>query len=241
VRLGQPTPRGGDFGDCELCLRRHFECSRCSAAPDEHPVRQVPEGDGGFVHRRDFAERRRADDGGGLNIGAFRVDAIGWSVDVGFGTVCSMPEFVPADFAVPSGLVGDGFRLSPLLPEHNEKDYRAWTGSVDHIHATPGFADGKWPKEMSLEENLGDLRRHADDFEARRGFTYTVLSPDDEVIGCVYIYPPEASGFDVKVLSWVRGDHRHIDALLHDAVRAWVSQRWPFTAVDYASRPGSGS
>jgi hypothetical protein len=32
--------------------------------------------------------------------------------------------FVPADFAVPDGLVADeGFRLAPLGPQHNEADY----------------------------------------------------------------------------------------------------------------------
>jgi hypothetical protein len=29
---------------------------------------------------------------------------------------------------------------------------------------------------MALEDNLGDLRRHAGDFAARSGFTYTVLA-----------------------------------------------------------------
>jgi hypothetical protein len=42
---------------------------------------------------------------------------------------------------------------------------------------------------MSLDENLRDLRRHADDFQRRVGFTYTVLDDEDRVIGCVYIYP----------------------------------------------------
>ncbi len=42
---------------------------------------------------------------------------------------------------------------------------------------------------MSLEENLVDLERHARDFVDRTGFTYTVLDPDDDVIGCVYLYP----------------------------------------------------
>ena len=44
---------------------------------------------------------------------------------------------------------------------------------------------------MSPADNLRDLRRHAQDFAERRGFTYTVLSTGTgEVIGCVYIYPP---------------------------------------------------
>jgi len=47
--------------------------------------------------------------------------------------------FVPDDFAVPTGLVAPSFRLEPLGREHNERDYAAWTSSIVHIRATPGF------------------------------------------------------------------------------------------------------
>jgi hypothetical protein len=97
--------------------------------------------------------------------------------------------FVAADFDPPGSLVTDRFVLEPLDVEHNESDYEAWSSSIPHIRATPGF-EGRWPHEMTLEENRRDLERHADDFAARRGFTYTVLDPATrEVIGCVYIYP----------------------------------------------------
>ncbi len=38
------------------------------------------------------------------------------------------------------------------------------------------IAGASWPHQMGLAENLRDLERHAQDFIARRGFTYTVLS-----------------------------------------------------------------
>ena len=69
--------------------------------------------------------------------------------------------FVPPDFEVPLALTGPGFRLEPLGPEHNERDHQAWSSSIDHIRATPGFPDGNWPSPMSLERNLEDLVRHA--------------------------------------------------------------------------------
>src|SRR5216684_7877357 len=94
--------------------------------------------------------------------------------------------FVPVDFAVPEGLTAEEFRLEPLGPRHNAADYAAWTASIAHIQATPGFAGKAWPHEMSLAENLRDLERHAQDFAERRGFTYTVLSTGTgEVTGCV--------------------------------------------------------
>jgi hypothetical protein len=79
--------------------------------------------------------------------------------------------FVPEDFAAPDGLVAGEFWLAPLGPQHNEADYAAWTASIDHIRATPGFPDGNWPREMSLSDNLRDLERHAQDFAERRGPT----------------------------------------------------------------------
>ena len=69
--------------------------------------------------------------------------------------------------------------LEPLGVEHNESDYDAWSSSIRHILATPGFEGSSWPHEMTLEENRRDLERHADDFAARTGFTYTVLDPHD--------------------------------------------------------------
>jgi hypothetical protein len=97
-------------------------------------------------------------------------------------------EFVPRDFDVPRRLETPQFALEPLGPEHNEQDYDAWTSSMEHIAATPGFPDGSWPREMTPDENRADLKHHADDFRNRKGFTYTVLDPASrDVIGCVYL------------------------------------------------------
>jgi hypothetical protein len=152
--------------------------------------------------------------------------------------------FVPEDFAVPGGLIAEQFRLTPLGPQHNEADYAAWMASIDHIRATPGFPDGNWPHEMSLDDNLHDLERHAQDFAERRGFTYTVLSSDTgDVIGCVYIYPARGQepdggpeGRRASVQSWVRADCAALDPVLHDAVLAWVERDWPFDSIEYAPR-----
>ena len=144
--------------------------------------------------------------------------------------------FVPDDFDVPRELVTAEFRLEPLGPQHNEGDYAAWTSSMEHIAATPGFADWDWPHPMPPEKNLADLRRHAEDFANRTGFTYTVLASDGgRVVGCVYIYPSDTPGTAV-VQSWVRADRAELDVPLHDAVSAWLADAWPFTAVSYDPR-----
>ena len=109
-----------------------------------------------------------------------------------------IPEkpFVPDAFTPPSGLDHDAFRLRPLGPQHNESDYAAWTSSMEHILATPGYEGSSWPRAMTLDENMGDLTKHAGEFVARSAFVYTVLAPDCEtVIGCLYIYPSEKPGW----------------------------------------------
>lgn len=143
---------------------------------------------------------------------------------------------VPDDFFVPNRLDAEHFVLRPLGPEHNESDYAAWSSSIDHIRATPGFPDGNWPYPMSLEKNLADLVRHRRHFDERVGFTYTVLDPDDQdrVIGCLYIYGAKAGGVDVQ--SWVTESEAHLDAELWRAVSGWLESDWPFEAVDYAGR-----
>ena len=143
--------------------------------------------------------------------------------------------FVPDSFEPPLELDAGSFRLEPLGPEHNERDHVAWMSSIDHIRSTPGFPDGDWPSEMTLERNLQDLERHARDFVERRGFTYSVLDGDD-VIGCVYIYPTEQDGHDVDVSSWVTERRAELDVPLWQAVTAWIDERWPFTGVLYAAR-----
>lgn len=152
--------------------------------------------------------------------------------------------FVPADFEPPTGLRDERFVLEPLGPQHNVSDHAAWTSSIDHIRATPGYPDGNWPPPdgMSLAANLADLTRHAADFAARRGFTFTVLDPTHgDVIGCVYLYPTEPGSTgdertDVVVQSWVRADRADLDVPLADAVAGWLAAAWPWHAPDRCGR-----
>jgi hypothetical protein len=145
-------------------------------------------------------------------------------------------QFVPPDFIVPVQLTFGDIRLVPLGPEHNASDYAAWTSSIDHIRATPGFRGPSWPVSMTASANLEDLERHAEDFRLRQGFTYTVLDPAGEVIGCVYIYPSKQEEVDARVRSWVRADRSDMDSPLHQAVRLWLRNEWPFRRVEFPER-----
>ena len=153
-------------------------------------------------------------------------------------SVVTHAAFVPQDFAVPLGLDHPLFRLEPLGPEHNEADYAAWSSSMEHIHATPGWEESSWPRDMTQEENRVDLERHADDFRKRTGFTYTVLDRTaGDIVGCVYIYPETEGAHHARVLSWVRASRAELDAELWRAVSAWLASDWPFERIDYAARP----
>ena len=144
---------------------------------------------------------------------------------------------VPSGFVVPTALVTDAFRLEPLGPQHNDPDYEAWSSSLEHIRMTPGWETGSWPDDRSLADNLNDLERHADDFEQRTGFTYTVLDPaTGDVIGCVYIYPDKTGEHDARVSSWVRASRADLDVPLWRAVTDWLADEWPFESVAYAER-----
>jgi hypothetical protein len=148
--------------------------------------------------------------------------------------------FVPSRFVVPLALTTEKFRLEPLGPRHNDSDYEAWSSSVEHIHNTPGWETSSWPDDRSLADNLRDLQGHADDFENRSGFTYTVLDrATDDVIGCVYIYPDDGDQQDARVLSWVRASRPELDAQLWRAVTDWLEDEWPFKRVAYAARTGA--
>ena len=149
--------------------------------------------------------------------------------------------FVPPDFVVPQALRAATFTLEPLGVQHNEADYDAWQSSIEHISSTPGFVGRNWPDaEMTIRENLGDCKMHAEHFEQRIGFTYTVLDPaDGNVIGCVYIYPldDERHAEGARIRSWVRMSHAALDSELCKAVYAWVQREWPFRRVEYEGRP----
>lgn len=146
--------------------------------------------------------------------------------------------FVPPDFEVPQEFAWSEFRLEPLGERHNERDHAAWMSSIVHIRSTPGFSPAEepnWPVPMTLERNREDLIRHAGDFEARRGFTYSILEGDD-VIGCIYIYPSRSPDHDAEISSWVRRSRASLDGSVREALGEWIDEVWPFSNPSYAGR-----
>ena len=62
-------------------------------------------------------------------------------VALGIVALQNAPRDVYPEFEPPAGLRHPRFVLEPLGPQHNDRDYAAWTSSMDHIHSTPGLTE----------------------------------------------------------------------------------------------------
>jgi hypothetical protein len=148
-----------------------------------------------------------------------------------------MAPFVPTNFQVPATLETTEFRLRMLSIHDVVKDFDAVITSVDHLKTIwPG---GKWPEGLTLEQNLIDLGWHQKEFQIRRSFAYTVVSPSEQTVkGCVYIEPSRKKGFDAEVYLWARESElaTGLEGRLYDAVQKWVTEEWPFENVAFPGR-----
>lgn len=144
---------------------------------------------------------------------------------------------VSPDFAVPSGLDGDDFRLRMLGIHDLLRDFEAVTSSSEHLQSLDHGSD--WPLGLSLEQNLIDLGWHEKEFQRRSSFAYTVVDHEDQrTLGCVYIYPSERIGHDADVFLWARQSElaSGLEERLYGAVRLWIAANWPFDAVCFPGR-----
>ena len=151
--------------------------------------------------------------------------------------------FYPDDASVPTELRTDEFLLRPLRAADVALDYEAVMAPQEPLRQRTG---GRWPHPgFTLAENLVDLDGHEADFEARRGFTYTVLDPrQTRCLGCVYVYPLEDEDEDedgdsvdrdheAMVWFWIRPDGvaDDLDRRLLAALMPWLHRDFAFTRV----------
>lgn len=149
---------------------------------------------------------------------------------------------LPASSPIPSELRHARFVAVPLTEDVAGLDYRAYMSSPDVIRL---HSDGRWPVEgFSFETNLEQVQQHWSDHEARRAFTFTLLTPSrEEGLGCLYLNPLReflaragASSemlHDVPVASamvtfWLRQDQQAgLAEVVVDAVDEWLRRDWP--------------
>jgi ribosomal protein S18 acetylase RimI-like enzyme len=163
-------------------------------------------------------------------------------------------KFYPAEAEVPAGLTTGEVVLRPLSPADAEADYEALMSSKEMLRA---WDQSDWPADdFTLEENRSDLERHEAEHKARSAFTYTVVDPGDgRCVGCVYIYPLEASlrtmgantdalsgvgHFEACVTFWVRESELAggLEGRLLGDLVAWLDRDWAFRRVAFGSNSG---
>ena len=149
----------------------------------------------------------------------------------------SIAQFVPSEFVVPAELLTTKFKLRMLCIDDVEKDFEAVTSSAAHLSKV--WPDTGWPHGLTLNQNLVDLGWHEKEFQNRSSFAYTVVTLDEScVLGCVYFYPTQKSGYDAEVFLWVRESELSggLDAALFKAVEDWLAADWPFRQLAYPGR-----
>ena len=159
---------------------------------------------------------------------------------IGFSkpVISQSKPFVPAGFKIPDTLETAHFRARMLTVNDVVKDYDAVMTSIEHLQKM--YASTDWPtKDLTLEQDLIDLGWHQKEFQLRRSFAYTIVSPDEsQVIGCLYINPTKKSDYDANITMWVRSSmlDTGLDTMLFNAVKEWIAKEWPFKKVAYPGR-----
>ena len=144
---------------------------------------------------------------------------------------------LPADFAVPTEIAGQGFGLRPLRLSDADRDYEAVMASAAQLRGAMD-PDSDWPDGLTLHENRVDLGWHEREFTVGHSFAYTVLAADgDRCLGCAYVYPSDKSGFQAMAFWWVRPspDDPGLDARVGQAFRAALAG-WPLVGIAFPGR-----
>jgi hypothetical protein len=149
---------------------------------------------------------------------------------------CAYAQFVPADFKVPTAYQTAHFQLKPLGPDLAKHDYDAYMSSIEHLQKT--FSNStRWPNDkITMADAIKDVEGEIARFNARKSFTYAVLSLDGtRELGCVYISPSRKEGFDANIRLWVTKAEfdKGLQPVLLKEVKAWLASAWPFKNVSY--------
>jgi hypothetical protein len=157
-------------------------------------------------------------------------------------------SLVPPSFAPPDFANLDGFRLEVLGPRHAAADFLAVSSSKNDIRHVFGPENG-WPDaEITFEQNLADLERHADEFDRRDAFAYAMLKAPTESVGCFYIKPVKSriardrrkTLFDAQAFFWLSSVQRSLSqSSAHAELANWLDGHWPFRAVAWPGRTQS--
>lgn len=146
-------------------------------------------------------------------------------------------NFIPNNFSVPTSFVTDLYRLEILSPKIAKLDFDAVITSKERLRGVFGECTD-WPNDnITLEDNIKDLKRHEHEFISKEAFAYSVLTlKSDKCLGCLYIEPSLSEEYDSEVYLWVRDSEIKLDKILYKDIKDWLKERWPFKNVIFPGR-----
>ena len=143
--------------------------------------------------------------------------------------------WLPEDFEHPLRVEVDAHHhLRPIRASDVELDMPAVMGSQQRLWSIYGPAWGWPPANMTMEQDREDLLHHEREIAAHLSFNYALFDDaESELLGCVYIDPPEKVGADAEVSWWVRDEYHgtDVESSLDQVVVDWLATAWPFRAV----------
>jgi RimJ/RimL family protein N-acetyltransferase len=145
--------------------------------------------------------------------------------------------WLPGDFTHPERVeLPTGHHLRPIRADDVDIDYPAVMGSRERLWAKYGEAWGWPPADMTFEADREDLAHHEEEIAADIAFNYAVLDEGEtELLGCVYIDPPDDRGSDAVSSWWLIDSEAHgeLQRTLDDFVPRWLAETWSFQSVHY--------
>lgn len=152
----------------------------------------------------------------------------------------STKPWLPADFEHPRRVeLPTGEHLRPIRGDDVDLDMPAVMGSQPRLWSIFGAAWGWPPATMTYEQDREDLMRHEREIAEHKSFNYALLDADEtELLGCVYIDPPEKAGSDADLSWWVvdRMVNTPTEQALDELIPQWIACDWPFTRPRYIGR-----
>ena len=141
--------------------------------------------------------------------------------------------WLPRDFRHPERVeLRCGEHVRPIRADDVEIDYPAVMGSRERLWEKYGAPWGWPPASMTFAQDRDDLARHEREIAAHESFNFAILNSDEsELLGCIYIDPPDEPKTHDALVSWWVVDDRvgsQLERELGDFVPHWLMTAWPF-------------
>ncbi|MET1039037.1 MAG: hypothetical protein ABW075_12240 [Aeromicrobium sp.] len=129
--------------------------------------------------------------------------------------------------------------LRPVRATDVDLDLQAVLATRERLWATYGPVWGWPPADLDRARHHADLARNEVETAAQEAFTYALFdTAETQVLGGVYVDPPEKHGADAEISWWVVDEllESECQVALDAFVPAWVAADWPFTCPRYVGR-----